>query len=160
MELCVCGKFADLECGECGRRGYCSLECQQEDWFKHALICQKKTEKKKKRRKSSKKKKKKHKKYKKHKRSKSRESREYTPSVDVCICGKEAEFECSRCERQGYCSEECQQSDWELHQIYCEESTTTELSERDDTVSEADSSSRLVTVINEPVSLNKYGCKV
>ena len=174
----MCGKFADLECGECGRCGYCSIECQQDDWFKHAMVCQKnRAEERRKRRNSSKsrKKKKKHKKHKKHKRTKSRESqksresmesresrvsREFTPSVEVCICGKEAEFECSRCEKQGYCSEECQRKDWEVHLAFCEDSDTKKLLDEEYEIIVEDRS-RKNTAVNEHASLNnRCWCKV
>ena len=110
LELCTCGKFADLECAECHSRGYCSEQCQQEDWHRHTLACQIISEKKRK----------KHKKKKKRKgKGKKTVSRAYTPSLTLCICGKETEFECSRCGQQGYCSEECQLEDWSFHEHHC-----------------------------------------
>ena len=37
-----------------------------------------------------------------------------------CICGNAAQFECSNCNSQGYCSTECQFKDWsEQHQKEC-----------------------------------------
>ena len=37
-----------------------------------------------------------------------------------CICGKAAQFECSSCNAQGYCSQECQQKHWtKEHQKLC-----------------------------------------
>jgi len=36
-----------------------------------------------------------------------------------CICGKPAEFECSRCASQGYCSSNCQRVDWKSHRDAC-----------------------------------------
>lgn len=44
----------------------------------------------------------------------------FPPNPDRCICDKEAQYECSECGKQGYCSEKCQQDDWELHQLFCE----------------------------------------
>ncbi len=45
---------------------------------------------------------------------------EDTPmSEDTCVCGNEAEYECSGCNKQGYCSEECQREDWSFHEYYC-----------------------------------------
>ena len=183
----MCGKFADLECSECGLRGYCSVDCQQDDWFKHAMICQENVEegKQRKKSKSSKsKKKKKHKKHhKKHKKSKSRaQSSTSTMSIDVCICGNEAEFECSRCEKQGYCSEECQLKDWTAHQMYCEEKSdgdhdhgttrpgTNGSADRDDGLlqnehkdddDDANSSNNKdkSVAINESAPFNRCGCK-
>jgi hypothetical protein len=38
---------------------------------------------------------------------------------DICVCGKPAEFDCSRCGRQGYCSSECQRTDWKDHRENC-----------------------------------------
>ena len=163
MELCVCGKFADLECSECGRRGYCSVDCQQDDWFKHAIICQEKVEEKKQQKmsKSSKsKKKKKHKKHKKRRKSKSRESNG-SMNIDVCICGKEAEFECSRCEKQGYCSEECQLKDWTTHRMYCVHAVThsdsVEESQYEDSNKNASGRNfnKPETVTNEATSFNR-----
>ena len=170
MELCVCGKFADLECSECGLRGYCSFDCQQDDWFKHAMICQEKIEERKQRKKSKSsksKKKKKHKKHKKHKKSKSRASTSFTPSINVCICGKEAEFECSRCEKQGYCSEECQLKDWIAHQMYCTEQSDHDTQpgsgdelqhENSDDASSRNSKEKNVTN-SEDGPFNRYRCK-
>lgn len=37
-----------------------------------------------------------------------------------CVCGKAAQFECSNCTSQGYCSTECQHKHWgEQHQKQC-----------------------------------------
>jgi hypothetical protein len=37
-----------------------------------------------------------------------------------CVCGNAAQFECSNCSSQGYCSEKCQHSHWtEKHQKEC-----------------------------------------
>ena len=110
VELCTCGKFADLECAECHSRGYCSEQCQQEDWYRHILACQTISDKKRKKHKKKKKKKGK---------GKKTVSYAYTPSLTLCICGKETEFECSRCGQQGYCSEECQLEDWSFHEHHC-----------------------------------------
>jgi hypothetical protein len=179
MELCVCGKFADMECSECGLRGYCSLDCQQDDWFKHAMICQEKIEENKQRKQSksskSKKKKKKHKKHhKKHKKSKSRASSTSSSilNIDVCVCGKEAEFECSNCEKQGYCSEECQLKDWITHQKCCEMSgddrdTVAQPSGSDDQDDDDelqnghgdDATSKVKSGINGNAPFNRYTCK-
>lgn len=178
MELCVCGKFADLECSECGGRGYCSIECQQDDWFKHALVCRAKIEEKRKRKKSKSKKKNK-KKHKKHKKFKSRASSDFTPSnfspsdfipnsftpsVDVCICGKEAEFECSMCEKRGYCSEECQLKDWNTHQSYCKRSKT-QPDKEDELEQNTDhdmdiSNSMMESEAKEAAQFSRYRCAV
>lgn len=37
----------------------------------------------------------------------------------LCICGKLAEFDCSRCTKQAYCSSECQRADWKRHRDHC-----------------------------------------
>ena len=40
--------------------------------------------------------------------------------LHFCVCGNAAQFECSSCSTQGYCSPECQTSDWvERHQREC-----------------------------------------
>eukprot|EP00048_Salpingoeca_helianthica_P010236 m.147511 g.147511 ORF g.147511 m.147511 type:complete len:2896 (+) comp15040_c5_seq2:160-8847(+) len=36
-----------------------------------------------------------------------------------CTCGSVADYECSRCENQGYCSEVCQRKHWTLHARLC-----------------------------------------
>ena len=45
------------------------------------------------------------------------------PSDDVvkelCVCGQVAEYDCARCETKGYCSEECQESDYKQHKKLC-----------------------------------------
>ena len=113
LELCVCGKFAELECTECRAKGYCSEQCQQDDWFTHASTCRIVSAHRRKTKKLKKKRKKLEKKLKEMKRS------GYTPRPDLCLCGKDAEYECSECGQQGYCSKRCQEEDWELHQLFC-----------------------------------------
>ena len=39
LELCVCGKVSQFECGQCGIRGYCGEECQTKDWEDHIPKC-------------------------------------------------------------------------------------------------------------------------
>ena len=39
LELCVCGKVSQFECGQCGIRGYCGEECQTNDWEEHIPKC-------------------------------------------------------------------------------------------------------------------------
>ena len=107
MDFCLCGRVAEFECTDCSARGYCSVECQQEDWHKHMTMCKKQRRKKKK----SKNKKKKG------------PYQLRTPDPNVCVCGAPAEMECSQCGIQGYCSEECQLADWEEHQLHCEPRT-------------------------------------
>ena len=36
-----------------------------------------------------------------------------------CICGLLADFECSQCETQGYCSQKCQETHWPEHYLRC-----------------------------------------
>ena len=38
-----------------------------------------------------------------------------------CVCGKPAEFDCSRCAKQSYCSNECQRRDWKTHRERCKQ---------------------------------------
>lgn len=118
LELCVCGKFAELECIECRAKGYCSEQCQTDHWMAHSSTCRIVSA----RRRKAKKMKKKRKKLEKMMRQRSANSLRggFTPNPDRCICGKEAQYECSECSKQGYCSERCQQEDWELHQLFCE----------------------------------------
>ena len=104
LDFCLCGRVADFECTDCNARGYCSIECQQEDWHKHMVTCKKQRKKKKKSKKNKKK----------------DPYRLSSPDPNACVCGAPAEMECSQCGNQGYCSEECQLADWEEHQLYCE----------------------------------------
>ena len=114
LELCVCGKFADLECGECQAKGYCSMHCQQADWLSHGAKCRLVSSK---RRRKERRQRKKTRIQKKVERLR---SAGYTPIPDRCICGKEADFECSECGAQGYCSRACQEKDWTVHRFFCE----------------------------------------
>jgi hypothetical protein len=36
-----------------------------------------------------------------------------------CVCASVADYECSRCENQGYCSEACQKRHWPQHSRLC-----------------------------------------
>lgn len=104
LDFCLCGRVAEFECTDCSARGYCSAECQQENWHKHMLTCKKQRRKKKK--------------AKKKKKKDSYQLR--SPDPNTCVCGAPAEMECSQCGVQGYCSEECQIADWDEHQLHCE----------------------------------------
>ena len=112
LELCTCGKFAEMECVECRAKGYCSEKCQQEHWLSHSSTCRIVSA----RRRQAKKMKRKRKKLE----NMMKRTAEYKPAhSDKCVCGGEAQYECSECEKQGYCSEKCQVEDWELHQLFC-----------------------------------------
>ncbi len=39
---------------------------------------------------------------------------------EFCTCGAVADFECSRCQSQGYCSAECQEAHWPQHSTACQ----------------------------------------
>ena len=39
--------------------------------------------------------------------------------LELCVCGKVSNFECSLCGERGYCGEECQSRDWEAHMPIC-----------------------------------------
>lgn len=39
MSACYCGKKADKFCGRCHEVGYCSVECQTQDWPNHKPAC-------------------------------------------------------------------------------------------------------------------------
>lgn len=104
----MCGKFADLECTSCKKRGYCSRQCQEKDWIHHEEFCREVSSRRERRRRRRKLK------------SQEKARRSVTPlSEDTCVCGKEAEYECSGCRKQGYCSETCQTEDWNFHEYYC-----------------------------------------
>ncbi len=122
-ELCVCGKFAELECMECRVKGYCSDMCQQAHWLKHISTCRIVSA----RRRHAKKMRKKRKKLDKMKQT------GYTPHPEQCMCGGDAVYECSECGRQGYCSQKCQEDDWELHQLFCTNNGDVIIEERNDT---------------------------
>ena len=105
-ELCTCGKYADLECTSCRKRGYCSKACQEKDWPLHERSCREVSSRRHQRRRKS-------------KQVRASPGRRTPLSEDTCVCGKEAEYECSGCKRQGYCSEKCQKEDWTFHDYYC-----------------------------------------
>ena len=113
MELCVCGKFADLECSECRSRGYCSEKCQDQDWLSHSTTCRLVSARRRDERRNRRKRRM-------EKRRKKLERSGYTPRPDFCSCGKQADFECSKCGMQGYCSRGCQMEDWETHKLFCQ----------------------------------------
>ena len=113
LELCVCGKFAELECTECQARGYCNEKCQEEDWPKHVVLCRVVSARRRKDERRRKKQKRRQKKMKRLLKS------GYTPTPNICQCGKDTEYECSTCGRQGYCSKYCQEQDWENHKLFC-----------------------------------------
>ena len=39
--------------------------------------------------------------------------------LELCVCGRVSNFECSLCGARGYCGEECQGRDWEAHIPIC-----------------------------------------
>ena len=44
-QFCVCNKVAQFECSTCSQRGYCSKECQEQDWkTKHNKECRRLSE--------------------------------------------------------------------------------------------------------------------
>lgn len=107
----MCGKFADMECAECKSKGYCSVECQQQDWAIHSIKCRLISAKRRQRRRSRSQ----------HLQRKVERLKRtgFTPIPDRCSCGKEADFECAECSLQGYCSRRCQEKDWEIHRFFC-----------------------------------------
>ena len=40
-------------------------------------------------------------------------------SLDFCLCGRVADFECTDCNARGYCSVDCQQDYWHKHMNTC-----------------------------------------
>ena len=106
-DLCTCGKFADLVCTSCNKKGYCCSKCQEKDWPDHADYCKEvcsKRERKRSRRMS---------------RLREGLGSAGRGNTEKCVCGKDAEYECSSCKKQGYCTEKCQLDDWEFHEYYC-----------------------------------------
>ena len=73
-----------------------------------------------------------------------------------CICGNAAQFECSNCSSQGYCSTECQFKDWsEQHQKECsrlsEKRRRSEiLLRRQSSIISPDESPRRATIVGPP----------
>lgn len=68
-----------------------------------------------------------------------------------CVCGNAAQFECSNCSSQGYCSEECQHSHWvEKHQKEC--SRLSERKRRSDVLYNRQNSSAPFTLSLSPIS--------
>jgi hypothetical protein len=97
-ELCVCGRVAEYECARCEGRGYCSEDCQEEDYKKHKKLCRK---------------------LKQQRKEDRRKQTTLMEPPDLCVCGKMAEFECSSCGVRGYCSAKCQVDHWPVHQKVC-----------------------------------------
>lgn len=110
----MCGKFAELECTECRGRGYCTESCQEKDWLDHIKLCRVVSA----RRREDKKKRKQKRK---EKRLDDLQRTGFTPTLDLCRCGKLSVYECSGCGLQGYCSNECQDNDWMYHKLFCEQ---------------------------------------
>ena len=151
LEVCVCGKFADLECTGCHRKGYCSHFCQKLDWLHHSNTCRVISTKRQR------------KKQKKSARKSSRTdsvinsrvstSRGFIPSsVELCVCGRESGFECSGCGRQGYCSKACQRGDWSMHQLQCGGATASRGAHR----AAVSRNQQLLTVKEEPEIERKH----
>lgn len=68
-----------------------------------------------------------------------------------CVCGNAAQFECSNCSSQGYCSEECQHSHWvEKHQKEC--SRLSERRRRSDVLYSRQNTSTAFTATLSPIS--------
>jgi hypothetical protein len=107
-ELCVCGRYADLECSECHAQGYCSSACQTQHWAQHATSCRVVSARRRRRRRRRK-----------HRKKSHEICTILTSGCDLCPCGREVEFDCSQCDVQGYCSEQCQVKDWPRHQTLC-----------------------------------------
>ncbi|XP_041477742.1 fibrocystin-L-like isoform X1 [Lytechinus variegatus] len=42
-------------------------------------------------------------------------------SSDLCVCGLVGQFRCSLCDKQSYCSPQCQSTDWPRHTVQCSE---------------------------------------
>uniref|UniRef100_A0A1X7V0T6 MYND-type domain-containing protein n=1 Tax=Amphimedon queenslandica TaxID=400682 RepID=A0A1X7V0T6_AMPQE len=112
LELCVCGKFAELECTDCRGKGYCSETCQTDDWPDHVRTCRVMSARRKEERRQRKQ-------SRREKRIEKLQRTGFTPNPDICRCGKLSEYECSSCGMQGYCSYECQIKDWKYHKLLC-----------------------------------------
>jgi len=91
-------------CTNCNKKGYCSAQCQERDWPQHSSFCRAVSSRRERR---------------KSRRSSRGLSSAGRGSTEKCVCGKDAEYECSSCQRQGYCSQKCQVDDWELHEYFC-----------------------------------------
>ena len=67
-----------------------------------------------------------------------------------CICGNAAQFECSNCSTQGYCSPECQLEHWgDQHQKQC--GRMSEKRRRSDVLSGVGSSSAATSPVGQPL---------
>eukprot|EP00052_Salpingoeca_macrocollata_P026285 m.243507 g.243507 ORF g.243507 m.243507 type:complete len:540 (-) comp22549_c9_seq1:255-1874(-) len=94
---CICGKPAEFDCSRCGKKGYCSAECQRQDWRSHRDDCRRFS-----------------------RVSRARMASPQPGNHGSCsVCGKPAEFECSRCNGPSYCSATCQRSHWAVHASEC-----------------------------------------
>ncbi|GFH55150.1 hypothetical protein CTEN210_11626 [Chaetoceros tenuissimus] len=100
-----------LVCAKCKGVGYCSKECQVTDWKKHKVECLKVQS------------------VKKFDTTVSTEGAKNTPVINLTrrICAKcekvypdKQLLVCAKCKYIGYCSKECQVSDWKDHKEQCE----------------------------------------
>lgn len=111
-------------CARCLQVFYCSKECQREDWSqRHRDECkamtsveknerghQPKSEAKEERREIEI-----------YKRKSKTEDRKSSASLDCCsLCGRNGDLKtCKGCDKQNYCSLECQTADWKTHKTSC-----------------------------------------
>lgn len=82
---------------------FCDRDCMTKHWTTHKLVCI----------------------------SRSDETRKLTDAMakvsltsehvkeNACPCGKPTTLRCNRCEKQWYCSRQCQKACWPWHQVHC-----------------------------------------
>jgi hypothetical protein len=97
-----CGQKTVFACSQCTSKFYCSITCQAQDWtFSHHIHCLDLRAKKLKEKKSGK---------------------PQPQFLELCSferCLNFVNFICSQCEKQEYCSRDCQRNDWEHHEPNC-----------------------------------------
>ena len=83
------------------------------------------------------------------------ETRSDLTRLHFCVCGNAAQFECSSCSAQGYCSPECQTRDWaDRHQRECgrlgeKKQRMSVLRRQSTTLSPIDEHKRLPSILSE-----------
>eukprot|EP00039_Didymoeca_costata_P029613 m.25513 g.25513 ORF g.25513 m.25513 type:complete len:1702 (+) comp7711_c0_seq2:128-5233(+) len=98
LDFCVCGKPSGFECSQCTMRGYCSSVCQASDWSHHKQTCKGMLP----------------------EDTNEQDSDDHSnDGKEICVCGKVALFDCSKCGTVSYCSVQCQRQHWHRHKVVC-----------------------------------------
>lgn len=100
----VCLKETVNKCPKCEQVFYCSRECQREDSTQHKIKCDQMSS---------------------MPSGIDLNNNDYLsilPESKVCaVCHQPGEKSCSKCHSIYYCSRQCQEQDWKIHKIICDE---------------------------------------